>query len=631
MKLYILHIKNFPAHLIAFFVFILLPLVYFSSAQDPEQMPRLIALSVFLALVSIIILIKWENVNLNRNTVRANIILLLMLGWTGLSMLKSINAGDALTEWLRLAILFAFFFYASLVFKNDNSELLIITSWYAAIAIFIFSGFAIFQAITGWKSHGMFGYNFANTVWSLFSNKNFFSECLLLTIPFLVYGLKENKIKIFFILALIFNFSWILILKSSATWVALSGASAIYFFLFTKGGFMSKRNRITLFVICFLSAGSIFFIGIKSGILNNKFTRAIDYLRNPHLISVTSDANNNSTYERMMLWRNSIHMISDHPLMGVGLNNWKILNPSYGIGGTQFTNTGLIVYEHPHNDYLLVIAEQGPVGLILYLAFFVFVLVSGIRIFRAAEENQKYFIGLLICGIIAFGVISLFSYPRSRVYEMILLLMLISMLFSFSKSDTKAYRKLPLLFILMLSLIGICVFSYRLLSEIHARKMIYAQVHTNFPRMYREAEEANSWLFPVDISTTPIRWYMGMSRFYENDMEGAMGEYEMAVKINPYHLRTLNDLATTYERTGRRNEAIEYYRRALQISPLFIEGNLNLGAAYFNSGNIDSAYYYINRINGLSMSWQEENNQKLFLKVITSARDSLMRTNTKRK
>ena len=176
---------------------------------------------------------------------------------------------------------------------------------------------------------------------------------------------------------------------------------------------------------------------------------------------------------------------------------------------------------------------------------------------------------------------------------------------------------------------GVYVFSSRLNSEIHAKKMILAQVQGNFPRMRHEAEEALTWLFPVDISTTPIQWYLGMSRFYENDIAGAMKEYEVALKINPYHLRTLNDLATTYEKTGRRKEAIEFYRRGLQISPLFIEGNLNLSAAYFNSGNIDSAYYYINRINGQSMSMREESNHKLFLKVITSARDSIIHTNNK--
>ena len=67
-----------------------------------------------------------------------------------------------------------------------------------------------------------------------------------------------------------------------------------------------------------------------------------------------------SAYSRLPLMRVATGVIADHPLTGVGANNFVLVMKSYA--------TGYATWLHPvHNKYLLVWAETGPVGLFCFL------------------------------------------------------------------------------------------------------------------------------------------------------------------------------------------------------------------------------------------------------------------------
>lgn len=598
-------------------------------------MPRMVLLSVFVALIAGFFLMRRHEIAITGTMAVATGLLAAMLAWTGITMIQSINTGDAFTEWVRLAVHSCLFFCLYLILSENVEHHFRTICRYAMIAVLIFCAIGIYQGVTGWEKRNEVAYSLANTVWSTLSNKNFFSECLILFLPFLVFGIREEKgyWKVLFFISVFLSLIFILIIQSAGAWFALIVGGVSYFILTMRMSRYKLKKYIPAVLIVAACCVVFFYLSRKEkSILSLKIKSVKEYLQNPELINITRAENNNSVFERLILLRNAIRMIKDHPVTGVGLNNWKIYNPSYGIGGTQFTNTGLMNYEHPHNDYLLILAEEGPAGLIIYLLFIVVIIRSGIRTLNQSGEANKRFVAMLICGVITFSVLSLVSYPRSRAYQMLLLMITSSMILSFSsekKSKIYVFRSAGIL-ILILGVAGVIVFSGRVMAEIHTRKTILSQLRGNFPRMYSEAVKAGTWLSPLDIASTPLSWYKGMARFYMQDIPAAITEYEKAVKIHPYHLRVLNDLATSYEKTGRRSEAIVYYKRALAISPLFVEGNMNISAAYYNSGNIDSAYYYINRIKEQPKSMSEEKNYKLFVKAIMEKREELRITRTER-
>jgi tetratricopeptide (TPR) repeat protein len=371
---------------------------------------------------------------------------------------------------------------------------------------------------------------------------------------------------------------------------------------------------------------SVLFFAGRYGSFENfrgKINVAKQYLNNPGIIDSTSTFNDNSVFERILLWRNSLRMISDHPLTGVGMNNWKLLQPQYGIGGTPFINTGMVHFEHPHNDFLLILCEQGPMGLILYIAFFVFLIVKSLQFSRSSEDVRvKRLLACLCFSLVAFAVLSFFGFPRSRFYVMLLLMFYAALILihdpekraAFS-NRTQGYR-LFLIVSLGISVNGMYAAWSRFQGEVHTREILKAQFAKNFARMDREADKAASWYYRMDHTATPLVWYKGMAQFYSGNINAAIPLYERALAMNPNHLRIINDLATCYERNRDYPKAIETYRAGLKIAPFFTEGLLNLSATYYNSGLKDSALSAINRVQLLKISYREKVNYDLYLNTI---------------
>lgn len=77
---------------------------------------------------------------------------------------------------------------------------------------------------------------------------------------------------------------------------------------------------------------------------------------------------------------NTARMITDHPVIGVGRGNWPLVYPAYAatwgdpVMDTQYIDLGSgkgvskNLINAAHNDYLQMLAEIGPVGLVAFLA-----------------------------------------------------------------------------------------------------------------------------------------------------------------------------------------------------------------------------------------------------------------------
>jgi O-antigen ligase len=622
---------QFAIYLLA--IFIVLPLINFKSTIDQELAPRFFITSLLLLLYSLYLFLSaGKVVQFNSEGFRIFVLTGLMLLWMLLCIIPSLNKGDAFLEWFRLAEVYCFLMASLFVFSSVLNPIKFL-SRASILALLIFAAYGIGQFISVlpdlFKGNNI---HINEVVTSSLANKNFFSEVLVLLLPFLIYGAGSEKgfWKSLFIISIVIDFVFIGFLQSMSSWAALIISTS--FFLFSAGkrkiiDFSSllfiKKNKIitTVFFLAF-ATGFYFYIGTSGGKrFVSKIELGIEYLSNPSTLTESRPENNNSVFERLLLWRNTSRMIADHPLIGVGINNWKLFNPPYGIGGTQFINSGLINYEHPHNDYLLILAEQGPVGLLLYLAFFAFAFFL-IKKKMNSGEHSRLLLLLLRSSLIAFMILSIFGYPRSRFYSMLILMIIFAILLSL-KSNEKTRTlsgKFMAIGVFIISIFSGYASYCRLIGEIHTKNMLIAQLHRNYARMVREADRASSWYFPMDLTSTPFGWYKGMAFFYSRNIPEAIEQYQNALKINPNHLRILNDLGSSYEHMGDRQRAVTYYRKALAITPQSIEVNLNLSAAYFNLRNIDSSFYFIDQIYKQRMSVSEDKSYNQFLDAILYAK-----------
>ncbi len=80
---------------------------------------------------------------------------------------------------------------------------------------------------------------------------------------------------------------------------------------------------------------------------------------------------------RQAMWQSTLNIWRDHPLLGAGIGTFRILYPSYRSVADQVT-----AGNSPHNDYLLGLAEGGPLLLALYLFLAAAVVWRGLSLAR---------------------------------------------------------------------------------------------------------------------------------------------------------------------------------------------------------------------------------------------------------
>ncbi len=88
--------------------------------------------------------------------------------------------------------------------------------------------------------------------------------------------------------------------------------------------------------------------------------------------------------QRVYFWRNTIELIRLHPILGVGTGGFEGAYSNFVQGRTGMDG---IVTGDPHNQYLKFAAEQGLLGLAVFLAFL-------ISVFRQRVDARFYALGI---------------------------------------------------------------------------------------------------------------------------------------------------------------------------------------------------------------------------------------------
>lgn len=202
----------------------------------------------------------------------------------------------------------------------------------------------------------------------------YYSIIAVISLVFFCF-LKENwKIRIFLFLCSLLNILAVLLAQARTYYVAL-GLIILLIFL--------KKN-IRWFIF-----GSLLVVFITIGLfqlrpsLKNRFVNIPD-----QLFDTKRDQSN---MMRFWMWKTSFQMIKKHFLGGVGFENWQEEIVKYwerdkgttrrqGIEDDTLLET---IQTHPHNSYLNVAVEDGLIGLVLFLFFWI---GNTIQAFRRAKK-----------------------------------------------------------------------------------------------------------------------------------------------------------------------------------------------------------------------------------------------------
>lgn len=269
-------------------------------------------------------------------------------------LLSSIFAHDLLISLNRLWTYFYRFFpfFLATIFIRDKQQVRAIITL-MVISILIADVYALGQGIQG---------NYRASAFS--SHPMAFAGYLIQMIPLmLVLGVEDssisNETKTFMLIALLFSFAALILNGTRGAWIAIVIVLPIF-------GFMSKNNRKVI-IILLTSLALFTAVAINNPAIYNRVLTIVDMQYQ-------------SNSERLLLWSSAWHMFKDHPLTGVGAENFA----------EQYHNIYISPHAkerdlgHAHNNYLQILAETGIIGFASFAYLFGYILFT---------SYQRYMLG----------------------------------------------------------------------------------------------------------------------------------------------------------------------------------------------------------------------------------------------
>ncbi|HWX25397.1 MAG TPA: O-antigen ligase family protein, partial [Vicinamibacteria bacterium] len=389
----------------------LAPLVILRGNFDAANLPQ----SAFIALGALALLCLWLWRSSPVFRLPRLLILppsLALLAWSALSLLWAANRYEGavvLLHWSACALVGVL--TAARVREPREARLVLLGLFGAGLSVALLG---TLQHLTGFSAIPQ-GFPPAAT----FVNKNMAAQFVIMVLPVgLALALETPRLG-----ALVFYWgsalmgAYVFYTRTRSAWLALA-AEALLLVLFRRHLGQSTKGRGLALV------GSLALLALLVHLGPLGFVRgpsaAYQDLVKPWLSSAPPAgappaATILSVQERIAIWRNTLAMIRDAPLLGVGLGNHPVQYPRYAhrvVVDPLFSPT--LQLDYVHNDYLQVGAELGLVGLLLSLWFGI-ALVRTFRSSEAAAPPGWTGLGLgLFVGIAGVLVDALFSFPFYR-------------------------------------------------------------------------------------------------------------------------------------------------------------------------------------------------------------------------
>ncbi|MGB0176799.1 MAG: O-antigen ligase family protein, partial [Owenweeksia sp.] len=410
------------------------------------------------------------------------------------------------------------------------------------------------------------------TVTATFGHKNLLSSVLLLSMPFALMGsvVLNGKWKKVSLVLLFLLIAEIFILRTRGVWSSFFMASAgtiLVFFTMRK----NQRDAIKF-------PGRLVAIGGGIAVI-----LLIAFFSASGTKSSLADSSNLS--KRVVFWEHSMEMVKERPLLGVGPGNWKIYFPKYGLQGTDVSvKQGITHIQRPHNDYLWVLSEGGPLAFVLYLAVFIFTLVRlGKNLKQGNGRDEKVIDLALVFGLLAYKGFSLTDFPMERISHNLLLFTMVALAFRNSLSEKKTFNGMaPKLLVLALSVFALVVAGYRWKGERNSVDVLNGNASRNAQLMMQASAKALNPFYNMDNFANPIPYYSSVGNMVTRNYGKAWEDAQYAHDLHPNNIIVLNQVGNVLKNQGKLNEALTYYNRATEISPSLEYTRLSKAEIFLN-------------------------------------------------
>jgi tetratricopeptide (TPR) repeat protein len=512
---------------------------------------------------------------------------------SGLSLLQAINLYYGLQRMVFLLFLFVLYLTVAYAFPPDRHETLI---RYLLLTLLVVSGLSLFGCTIGLPL--MIG-GPMEMISRLFGNTNYAAAYLITVSPlgmacYLTATRSWEKTlygtTLFLSMALLIHSmvrgAWISI------WFGLWILVRIYFsFERQPGTCRSAALRPQIGPLLILGSAVLFGVAFWPLCLPG-------YTSFGERVASTFDPGSDSLQLRWAFWEGTVRLIRDHIWTGVGVGNFALAFVPYR-SPFIYRNPGVQV-EHPHNEYLNLWAELGPLGVLAFLWLFLRVVRLARHLAGRVEVRRGVLAGVLggLAAAAAYGnLFYVVQIPESAIMVAILLGMLDGM----DRGVGQVERARPLRLSVLVPgflVMGLLYFQYvlrPLVGEVHyflaqrelrdgrteaslnrlERSLAWnpqyylahykrAQIFSSMGRYQETIREAQEML-RVHPNSEIARWAIGSAHLRLEDRPKAKEMFVQATAINPNFPHALNNLGILAAEEGRIAEAETLFLRAREI------------------------------------------------------------------
>lgn len=531
-----------------------------------------------------------------------------------LSLFGALNLSEGVKDIARIATCLVAVMNLFLIFKIAPKQLFEFVVKVSHITVLLIAVQVIWVFLDANVSRNTF--LLKETALSTYGTQNATAATLAIQIPFVLWGLIKHtgKWKIASIISLLFSISALLLI--GARTAVLSAITYIIIFLgylvidSIRKKAIAKSFKVILLpfigivVVSYLFATNINRIDAsKANTFNDLLFAPV---LNPDRVAeeqakqqkgFVSYASGRTVYYEM-----AFDDFKAHPLLGVGLGNWKLANKD-----KYFASAKRDKFIYPlrvHNDFLQVLAEVGIIGFLTYFIMFVVLIVCILKLFFTNQNQEiRWMYAVIALALLGYGFDALINFPLERTPiqgHFVILASLILALFykSQEKNETKkTVIGIPVLGLIIVVALGSSVISYMkyrsyvtqnyVLADTSGKNLMTDSYVMSYDKIVRDL----SGFFNIAGVGRPNEHVKGMYAMSEGRLDKALTHLDKSIEQAPNHYESRMLKGIIYgQRKMNNDSAIFYAKQGFEKYPAIKNNYVILLNAYRAKG--DTVNYF---------------------------------------
>ena len=447
----------------------------------------------------------------------------------------------------------------SLIFSQADDEQIMITLYSICLTATLASIYGLYQCITS----EYFRINTFPTYTSSFSMINtagaFISCSSILTLILVVVNFPKHSPQL--LLAFIIQLSYLMCTGSRAGYVAFAISLLLMGIVIATRQFTLRRKHFLL----------IFTVLIATICLSFLYTPV-----KKQSLSIF-DTQNNSNKVRLHMWQSTLNMAVDHLWGGVGSGKFVQTYPLYR-NEQEYKISDARILTHPHNDFLLLVAENGIFILALFLALSFLCLR---QLFCHRSNIHLCGLAIFICLLVNSCFYSVFAAPATT------LLLGISWGIATQQSHKRIRGNIIFPF---LSIVSICGLYGSILQG-------SANIYFNSGQKNMLAENYDKALSQFDQAQylwSDKNTHLEIGRCYLAKKQPQKAIFHLEKAVVSYLENAYITLGICYVHTKQQDKALAIWKKALAIYSKSWQLNYNLGKLHLEQGKVQQAIHHLN-------------------------------------